>query len=143
MSMFVIAAIALFSLLLAFVLVYWFVIAPKFIGRSGSEGSDLKKYIPSKKLQELVDSPEEDILIIDTRPESAYRKGHIPGALSFSSDSIASRLDELPKDKKLIVHCETGGRAQKVIEDVLKPNGYTQFMNWGGISRWEGEKEEG
>jgi rhodanese-related sulfurtransferase len=113
-----------------------------FEGYVGSEGEVLKQYLPPEKLQTLIANPDDSIWIIDVRPASAYQKGHIPTARSFTSSEIFSRLGEIPKDKYLIMYCETGGRAQGVIKKLQK-EGYTRLMNWGGISRWPYELVQG
>ena len=113
-----------------------------FEGYVGSEGEVLKQYLSPEKLRELVANPNDSIWIIDVRPASAYQKGHIPTAKSFPSSEILSRLDEIPQDTFLIIYCETGGRAQRVIKR-LEKEGYTRLMNWGGISRWPYEQVEG
>jgi len=110
-----------------------------FEGYVGSEGEVLKKYLPPEQLKGLVDNPDDSIWIVDVRPSSAYQKGHIPTAKSFPSSEILSRLDEIPKNRYLIMYCETGGRAQSVIKK-LKKQGYTRLMNWGGMSRWPYER---
>ena len=112
-----------------------------FEGYVGSEGEVLKQYLSPEKLRELVANPDDSIWIIDVRPASAYQKGHIPTAKSFPSSEILSRLDEIPQDTFLIIYCETGGRAQRVIKR-LEKEGYTRLMNWGGISRWPYELVE-
>ena len=124
------------------VAVYMFVIAPTFIGRTGPEGEMLKKFIEPAELKKLTEKPDESIWIIDVRSEENFRKGHIPTAKSFYSGTIMSRLDELPKDKYLIIYCETGGRVQSVIRKLSK-EGYTRYMNWGGNSRWPYERATG
>jgi len=98
--------------------------------------SVLEPYYPPQALKALTENPVPEISLIDVRPALAYEGGHIPTALNFPSSEIASRLDELSLDQYLIVHCETGGRAQLIIDNFLEPNGYTRFMNWGGIYRW-------
>jgi rhodanese-related sulfurtransferase len=118
-----------------------FVLTGCFEGYIGSEGEVLKQYLSPDKLQALVANPDDSIWIIDVRPASAYQKGHIPTARSFPSSEIFSRLGEIPKDKYLIMYCETGGRAQGVIKK-LEKKGYTRLMNWGGISRWPYEHVE-
>ncbi len=108
----------------------------------------LAQYWPPASLKELTENPEESIFIIDVRPTAAYESGHISTALSCPSDQIESIIkdepEKLPLDKFHIIHCETGGRAQLVIKNYLKPAGYTRFMNWGGIYRWKnaGYKED-
>jgi rhodanese-related sulfurtransferase len=104
-------------------------------GYTSSDGKSLKKYLPPEKLKELIESTDDSIWIIDVRPFSAYKNGHIPEAKSFPSSEIISRLNEIPKDKYLILYCETGGRAQTVIK-MLEKEGYTRMMNWGGYKRW-------
>jgi len=114
-------------------------VAGCFEGYVGSDGDILLDYLDPPALKALTENPEPDIFLIDVRPAAAYDGGHIPTALSFPSTEIAGRLTESPLDDKnnyLIVHCETGGRAQQVITGVLEPNGYTRFMNWGGVYRW-------
>ena len=108
-------------------------------GYTGPDGDILLQYLEPAALKALTENPEPDIFLIDVRPAAAYNAGHIPTARSFPSTEIAGRLTEPPLDdlnNYLIVHCETGGRAQGVITGVLEPNGYTRFMNWGGVYRW-------
>ncbi len=129
-------ALASLSLFLALFLTGWYQ------GTVGSDGAVLKQYLPPEKLKELVDKPDSSIWIIDTRPTSAYQKGHIPTAKSFPSSTILSRLADLPKDKYLILYCETGVRAHKVMKQ-LEKQGYTRLMVWGGVSRWPYELVKG
>lgn len=108
-------------------------------GYVSSEGETLKQYLEPEALKALVENSKDDIWVIDVRPASAYKKGHIPTAKSFPSSTILDQLDDLPKDKYLIFYCETGGRAQSVIKK-LEERGYTKMMNWGGNGRWKWEK---
>ena len=114
-----------------------------FEGYTGPDGDILLAYLDPPDLLALTQNPDPDIWIIDVRPNSSYQAGHIPTALSYPSSEIASRLGELPYSQYLIINCETGIRAQAVITDVLEPNGYTRFMNWGGITRWPNALETG
>jgi rhodanese-related sulfurtransferase len=101
-------------------------VAGCFEGYTGPDGDILLQYLDPAALKVLTENPEADKFLIDVRPASAYNAGHIPTALSFPSTEIANRLDEPPLDdlnNYLIVHCETGGRAQGVITGVLEPNG--------------------
>lgn len=104
-------------------------------GYTSTDGTDLDKYLSPESLQVLTQNPDSTIWIIDVRPESAYNKGHIPTAKSFPSSEVMDRLDELPKTQYLIFYCETGGRAQMVINN-LEDEDYTRMFNWGGYTRW-------
>ena len=111
-----------------------------YVGQAGAEGKVLQKYIEPLELKELVDHPVDSIWIIDMRSEKAFLNGHIPTAKSFPAATIASRLNEIPKDKYLIIYCTVGGMA-KIASKTLKKAGYKRYINWGGLSRWEWERE--
>ena len=105
-------------------------------GYVGPDGAPLLYYLPPANLLEIVENPDPNIRLIDVRPAAAYEQWHIPTAENYPSGEIAGRLDELPLDECYIVMCETGPRAQAVIVNVLEPNGYRCFMNYGASIRW-------
>ena len=47
-------------------------------------------------------------VVIDVRPNMIYKMGTIDGAINIPIAEIRSRLDEIPKDKKVILSCNTG-----------------------------------
>jgi rhodanese-related sulfurtransferase len=62
-----------------------------------------------------------DKIILDVRDSGMT--GTIPGAVTIPQSELTARLAELPKDKELIIHCNTGimaGMALKTLHD----NGY-------------------
>jgi len=113
-----------------------------YVGKAGAEGKVLRKYIEPSELKKLVDNPVDSIWIMDVRTEKAYLNGHIPTAKSFPSGTILNRLNEIPKAQYLIIYCTVGGMA-KIVSKKLKKAGYKRYINWGGLSRWEWEKEPG
>ncbi|MBK5194328.1 MAG: rhodanese-like domain-containing protein [Flavobacteriaceae bacterium] len=113
-----------------------------YVGKSGPEGKVLRKYIEPAELKKLVENPVDTIWIIDVRSEKAYLEGHIPTAKSYPSGTIMSRLNEIPIDTYLIIYCTVGGMA-RIVSKKLKKAGYKRYMDWGGLSRWEWEKETG
>ncbi len=113
-----------------------------FVGKAGAEGKVLRKYIEPMELKKLADNPVDSIWIIDVRSDKSYLNGHIPTAKSFPSGTIMSRLNEIPKDQYLIIYCNVGAMA-KIVSKKLKKAGYKRYIDWGGISRWEWEKETG
>jgi rhodanese-related sulfurtransferase len=45
------------------------------------------------------------VTLLDVRPESEYRQGHIANALSIPFDELSKRLKELPKRTEIIAYC--------------------------------------
>jgi len=48
---------------------------------------------------------EDDLVIVDVRPENEYADGHIEGAVSIPIDQLAQRLAELPDDSEVVAYC--------------------------------------
>ena len=46
-----------------------------------------------------------EVVIIDTRGESAYKDEHIKGAISMPTGTVLSRFDELPRNKMIAAYC--------------------------------------
>lgn len=111
-----------------------------FVGKAGPKGKVLNKFIEPSELKKIVDNPVDSIWIIDVRSERAYSNGHIPTAKSFPYATITDRLNEIPKDKYLIIYCTIGASAKIALKN-LKKAGYKRTIDWGGLSRWEWEKE--
>jgi hydroxyacylglutathione hydrolase len=49
--------------------------------------------------------------IIDVRTSAEFQRGHLEGARSFPYTRLKTRLGELPKNRRLFIHCGTGRRA--------------------------------
>ena len=64
---------------------------------------DTARRIKAAELHELWEKG--DVVIIDTRAESAYKEEHIKGALSMPAGTVLSHLEELPKNKMIVAYC--------------------------------------
>ncbi len=135
-----ISKIALISLVFLTVFIQAAVGQSVYVGKSGTQGKALKKYIEPSELRKLTINPADSIWIIDVRSEKAFASGHIPTAKSFPAGNVMNRLNEIPKSQYLIIYCTVGANAQ-IVSKKLKKAGYKRYMNWGGISRWEWDKE--
>ena len=70
-----------------------------------------------------------DVIILDVRNKDEANAGMIKGAVLIPEEELAARLGELPKDKRIIVHCSTGIRAEMAYHK-LKEAGYkVGFLN--------------
>lgn len=112
------------------------------VGKTGRDGKMLLQFVEPEALKKLVEQPVDSIWILDARPLKAYEAGHIPTAKSFPAGEAKKRLNEIPKDKYLIIYCTIGANAA-IAQKKLKRAGYKRTMNWGGLSRWTGEKVTG
>lgn len=66
-------------------------------------------------------------VILDVRTADEVSAGAFKNSISVPLDQIATRLSEIPKDKKVYVHCTTGARADMAAQELNK-NGYKAFF---------------
>ena len=92
------------------------------------------KSISPEEVYEIIKNSE-DYLIVDVRTKEEYNSGHIEGALLLPVQELEDRLDELPIDKSIIVHCQSGGRSRTAATTLVE-NGFKQVYDMGGISDW-------
>lgn len=79
----------------------------------------------------------EDVYIVDVRSkEELAETGIIPGAVHIPIDEFESRISEVPTDKPIVTYCMRGGRAGRAAE-ALRAAGYTQPIEYGGITEWK------
>jgi hydroxyacylglutathione hydrolase len=80
------------------------------------------------ELQAMLDAGAE---LVDVRNSSEYTAGHLAGAANLPLGRLAERLDELPRDRPLVVHCQAGGRASVAI-GLLAARGFTDVRHLAG-----------
>ena len=92
------------------------------------------KTINVTELKKMI-SDKEDFSLIDVREENEFEADNIDGVL-IPLGEIPSRMNEIPKNKKVIVHCRSGVRSANAIQ-FLEQNGYDNLHNLeGGIIAW-------
>ena len=82
----------------------------------------------------------EDKLLLDVRTFRENAQGAIPGSLCAPVDELRDRLEDLPKDKELLVYCQVGLRGY-VAARLLVQHGYKVRNLSGGYRRysmWKG-----
>jgi rhodanese-related sulfurtransferase len=76
-----------------------------------------------------LDPAQREATILDVRNADETKNGVIKGAVVIPEPQLIGRLADVPKDKKVIVHCSTGIRAELAYH-LLKEKGYdAAFLN--------------
>ena len=75
--------------------------------------------------------------MIDVRPESEYRAGHIPGAISIPVAELKARLKELPKQREIVAYCR-GPYCVMAIDavELLRNKGFKAQRLEDGVIEW-------
>jgi rhodanese-related sulfurtransferase len=85
--------------------------------------------IAIEDFKKIVETQPKDTLILDVRDTEEAENGMLIGAKNIPTQEVPKRLSEIPRDKKIVVHCLTGVRAELAYH-VLKNAGYqVSFLN--------------
>jgi len=69
--------------------------------------------------------------LVDVRNSSEFAAGHLSGALNLPLGRLAERLEELPRGRTLVVHCQSGARAG-VAASLLSARGFGDVRHLAG-----------
>jgi len=72
-----------------------------------------------------------DIFFIDVRQKEEFIKGHLKGAVNIPLDQLRGRIDEVPRDKRVILYCQSGLRSYVACR-ILMQKGYKPLNLSGG-----------
>ena len=77
-----------------------------------------------------------DFILIDVR-ESFEREYFNIGGLHIPMQIVFERIDDIPKDKKVVLYCQKGIRSMIVIQRLSERYGYQNLINLqGGMEAW-------
>lgn len=71
----------------------------------------------------------EDTQVLDVRKATEYNEGHVPGAQNIAHTRLAAHLDDIPKDRELLVHCASGQRASYASSLLAKEGFRVKWVN--------------
>jgi hydroxyacylglutathione hydrolase len=93
--------------------------------------------IPTLTLSDVAAQLERDhVVMLDVRAENEWGSGHVPGSLNLPLGSLDERVSEVPRDRPLVVHCQTGARAA-IAASLLRARGFTDVRLFpGGFAEW-------
>ena len=101
-------------------------------------GGDLPRHEASRMLRRG------DAVLVDVRPAAEFAHGHIDGAISIPVEELETRLEDLPRGKRIIAYCR-GAYCLFADEAValLRERGYDAVRLEGGWPEWAAERRRG
>lgn len=103
----------------------------------------LKKYnsgdVPYISVEELkMDQLKGEVVILDAREEEEFLVSHLQNSIYVGyEDFDISRVNSVPKDKRIVVYCSLGIRSEDIAKKLQKA-GYRKVENlYGGIFEWK------
>ena len=76
--------------------------------------------------------------LVDVREPDEFAEGNIPGAVNIPLGVVLSgvKLDELPKDKEIVLNCRSGRRSATA-QEFLISKGFKAINLEGGFEAFE------
>jgi len=92
---------------------------------------------PSEVAEKLKNG--EEIVLVDVREPYEWETGHVSEATHIPLAQVPGRLDDIPRDRDVVMICRSGGRSERA-RQYLAQQGYARVKNMvGGMQRWARE----
>jgi glyoxylase-like metal-dependent hydrolase (beta-lactamase superfamily II)/rhodanese-related sulfurtransferase len=75
-------------------------------------------------------------LVVDVRTPGEYQQKSVHGSVNVPLNHLTERLQDLSKDRPLLVHC-AGGYRSSIAASLLQQHGYEVSEMVGGLAAWE------
>jgi len=79
-------------------------------------------------------------LILDIRNPREWSTKHLDGSLNIPLNHVAERIGEIPRDRRIAIHC-AGGYRSAIGASILQQHGISTLVELaGGVAAWEAAK---
>ncbi len=112
------------------------VVAFAFKSGGGSEAAATVQGAQEITVQEAYQKYQQGVFLLDVRQPEEWQEYHVPNTTLIPLDELPDRLNELPRDREIVVICRSGNRSQQG-RDILLEAGFAQVVSMsGGLKQW-------
>ncbi|MBQ3283289.1 MAG: FAD-dependent oxidoreductase [Atopobiaceae bacterium] len=104
--------------------------------------------MPQVHVSEVRGLVEEGAYIVDVREEGEFARGHLKGAYNVPLSQLRQRMEEIPRDIPVYLHCRSSQRSYYAL-CALRGNGWTNVKNISGsflgisLYEWFNDQDQG
>ena len=104
---------------------------------TGAGSAGKKNGLPATiSVDEAYSMYQQGVFLLDVRENSEWDEFHVPETTHIPLGELAERVDELPRDQRIVVICRSGNRSQQG-RDILLEAGFTEVTSMdGGLKEW-------
>ncbi len=115
----------------------WSLLASLFIVMfAGSTMAGIAKNLSPDEAYQLVQGKGQELFLLDVRTPGEYREARLSNAKLIPISQLLKRLQEVPKNRPILVYCAVGSRSSQVVGYMARV-GFTEVYNlYGGIYAW-------
>jgi glyoxylase-like metal-dependent hydrolase (beta-lactamase superfamily II)/rhodanese-related sulfurtransferase len=104
--------------------------------RAGLEAAHVPQ-VTGSELHDVMEREHDHLLVLDVREPSEVGTGGIDGSVHIPLGQLPKRLNELDREKLVVVHCKSGYRSS-IATSLLKREGFAEVANLiGGFDAWQ------
>ncbi len=78
--------------------------------------------------------------LLDVTMAGHSAESGLPGSTNIPMNELEARMDEIPRDRPIVVYCYGGGGSPRAAQ-MLRDAGYTDVHLLGAMSNWESPAE--
>lgn len=71
-------------------------------------------------------------VLVDVRTPGEFAAGHAAGARNLPLQDLPRRMDELPRDREVILYCRSGARSSSALS-MLRARGFEKVHDAGAL----------
>jgi NADPH-dependent 2,4-dienoyl-CoA reductase/sulfur reductase-like enzyme/peroxiredoxin family protein/rhodanese-related sulfurtransferase/TusA-related sulfurtransferase len=87
--------------------------------------------VRSTTWEDVQSADQSQLFMLDVRTPAEFATGGMPGAVNIPLAEFRERLDEIPRDKRIILYCKVGHIAYNAAR-ILEARGITNYANLSG-----------
>lgn len=92
--------------------------------------------IPSVRVDDVpLDPAVDSAVLLDVREAEEWNVGHIPWAVHIPMGELLERLDEIPREREIVVVCRSGSRSAAVTAYLAQAGWPVRNLD-GGMIDW-------
>jgi rhodanese-related sulfurtransferase len=91
--------------------------------------------VPEVEADEAQALAESGAVLLDVREPDEWQAGHAPGARWLPLGEVAARVDDLPREQRIVAVCRSGARSGRATE-FLVAQGLDVVNLAGGMKAW-------
>lgn len=89
------------------------------------------------ELKSILDNPKREITVVDVRPSSLFKKGHVPRSINYPLENLPRTSKELAAIKgDLAIICSEGNRSVDALNQLNQERIFAILIE-GGIKDWQ------
>ena len=92
--------------------------------------------IPALTVDQVPNPLPDSVTVLDVREPVEWQHGHVEASLHVPMMELPQRLDDLPRDRQLLVVCTVGGRSARAVQ-FLQQQGFDATNLDGGLLEWQ------